>query len=127
MTVGFATVLFGTTLGAAIGIVSSYYTGKLDLFVQRCIDAIIPIPTLILALAIMAVLGRGLINVIIALAVVNIPRTARTIRSVGLSVKESVHVEAARALGANDVPIMLQHIATNCIAPYIIVSSVALG
>jgi peptide/nickel transport system permease protein len=127
MTVGFATVLFGTTLGACIGIVSSYYGGKLDLFVQRCIDAIIPIPTLVLALAIMAVLGRGLINVIIALAIINIPRTARTIRSVGLSVRESVHVEAAGALGSNDARIMLRHIAPNCIAPYIIVSSIALG
>ncbi len=118
--VGILSVVFGVTVGFAIGIVSAYFGGKTDLYVQRIMDAMIAFPALILALAIMAVLGPSIQNVIIALTVVFIPGAARTVRSEALRIKEIDYVLAARSVGAPDWRIMLRHIAPNCFAMYIV-------
>lgn len=125
--VGLAAVVAGTTTGAVIGIISAYFGGKTDLILQRFVDSLSAFPALVLAIAIMAVLGQSLINVIIALSIVQIPRAARTLRSVALSIKETMYVEAARAIGCRDLRIMVQHVAPNCVAPYIIMGTAGLG
>jgi ABC-type dipeptide/oligopeptide/nickel transport system permease subunit len=125
--VGILSVVFGVTIGAFIGIVSAYYGGKTDLIVQRFVDAMMAFPALILALAVMAVLGASITNVIIALSVVFIPATARTIRAQALSIKETDYVLAATAVGVGDWRIMLRHMAPNCAATYIVLATLSLG
>jgi peptide/nickel transport system permease protein len=90
-------------------------------------DSMMSIPTLILALTIMAALGQSLNNVVIAIAIPEIPRANRIVRSVALSVKESEFVLAARALGASDRRIILQHLLPQCVAPWLIIATAALG
>ncbi len=125
--VGILSVVFGVTGGFAIGIVSAYFGGKTDLYVQRVMDAMIAFPALILALAIMAVLGPSIQNVIIALTVVFVPGAARTVRAEALRIKEMDYVLAARSVGAADWRIMLRHIAPNCFAMYIVLATISLG
>lgn len=116
------TVAIGTTTGAVIGIISAYYA-RLDILVQRVVDAMLAIPNLLLALAIISVIGPSLTNTIIAIGIGFIPGAARVLRSQALAIQQRPFVEAARLLGAGDVRILLRHIAPNCMAPYIILAS----
>lgn len=125
--VGLLSVATGSIAGALIGLTSSYYAGKTDAVIQRIMDAFMSIPTLILALTIIAALGQSLNNVVIAIAIPQIPRANRIVRSAALSVKESEYVLAARSIGAGDVRIMLQHILPQCVAPWLIIATAALG
>ena len=125
--VGFLAVLLGSCTGGAIGLVSAYYGGKVDMSIQRIMDALMSIPTLILALAIMAALGQSLNNVVLAIGIVQIPRANRIVRSQALSVKESEFALAARSIGAGDMRIMAYHILPQCMAPWLIIASAALG
>ena len=125
--VGFLAVALGSCTGGVIGLVSAYYGGKVDMTIQRIMDALMSIPTLILALAIMAALGQSLNNVVLAIGIVQIPRANRIVRSQALSVKESEFALAARSIGAGDMRIMLYHILPQCMAPWLIIASAALG
>jgi peptide/nickel transport system permease protein len=125
--VGFLAVAFGSGTGGILGIVSAYYGGNIDMLFQRLMDALMSIPTLILALAIMSALGTSLNNVVLAIGVVQIPRANRIVRSQAMAVKESEYALAARAIGAGDMRIMLQHIMPQCIAPWLIIASAGLG
>ena len=125
--VGILSVVFGVTGGFIIGVVSGYFGGMTDLYIQRIMDAMIAFPALILALAIMAVLGPSIQNVIIALTVVFVPGAARTIRAETLRLKEMDYVLAARSVGATDWRIMMRHIAPNCFAMYIVLATISLG
>ncbi|MQF48737.1 ABC transporter permease [SAR202 cluster bacterium AC-647-N09_OGT_505m] len=125
--VGFGAVGFGSTTGGLLGVLSAFYGGKVDAIIQRLMDALMAIPTLILALAIMAALGQSLFNVILAIGIVQIPRANRIVRSQALAVKESEYALAAQSIGAGDVRIMLQHILPQCVAPWLIIASAGLG
>ncbi len=125
--VGFASVAFGSGTGGVIGVFSGWYGGKVDNSIQRLMDALMSIPTLILALAITAALGTNLTNIIIAIGIVQIPRANRVVRSQVLAVKESQYVDSARSIGAGDLRIMVQHIAPQCVAPWLIIATGALG
>ena len=125
--VGFASVAFGSTLGGVLGIVSGWYGGKIDQVVQRVMDALMSIPTLILALAVTAALGQSLFNIILAVGIVQIPRANRVVRSQVMAVKESQYVEGARAIGASNLRIMANHITPQCVAPWLIIATGALG
>ena len=125
--VGFLSVAFGSGLGGVLGIVSAWYGGKVDNSIQRIMDALMSIPTLILALAVTAALGQSLTNIIIAVGIVQIPRANRVVRSQAITIKESQYVDAARAIGANNFRIMLMHITPQCVAPFLIISTSALG
>ena len=127
LVVGLLSVCFGVTIGAFIGIVSGYFGGITDLAIQRVMDAMMSFPALILALAIMAILGASVTNVVIALSAVFIPGAARTIRSQALSIKEVDYVLAARAVGAGDWRIIMRHMAPNCAATFIVLASISLG
>src|SRR5262249_62217459 len=110
-----------------LGVVSAYLGGKTDLWLQRVMDIVLAFPLLGLALAIVTVLGRSLPNLIVAIAIPVIPRTARIVRSSALSAKENVYVEAARAVGSSHLRVMLHHIVPNIMAPYLIVLTAQLG
>jgi peptide/nickel transport system permease protein len=125
--IGFSASLLGATGGAIVGVVSAYMGGKTDLIIQRIVDIILSFPLLILALAIVSVLGRSTANLVIAIAIPVIPRTARIVRSSALSAKELVYVEAARAVGSSHIRVMFRHIIPNIMAPYLIILTAQLG
>ncbi len=125
--VAFFSIGMGTTLGYLLGIVSGYFGGKTDDIIQRIVDAMLAFPSLLLALAMVSVLGAGLDKVIIAISVTYAPRAARVSRGVVLSLKENAYVDAARVIGASSLRIMLRHILPNSLAPYVILASVGLG
>lgn len=127
LTVGIVSVLIGITGGFALGVVTAYVGGALDLISQRIIDAMIAFPAIILAMAILAVLGASVTNVIVALIFVMVPPTVRTVRAQVLSIKEMDHVLAARAIGCSPARIMVFHIAPNCLAIYIVLTTITLG
>jgi peptide/nickel transport system permease protein len=118
--VGLGASFIGATLGALIGVASAYFGGRVDLIVQRIMDILISFPLIILALAVVAILGTGLENVILAIAVPMIPRCARVVRSSALAVREMPYVDAARAAGYTDARIVLRHMLPNVMAPYLI-------
>ena len=126
LAVGLAAVGFGTTIGGVIGIISAFYR-RVDLLLQRLIDAWLAVPTLILALTIVAVFGASLINTIAAIATAFVPRSARVMRAQALSIQERPYVESARAAGAGDVRILVRHVSPNCFAPYMILASSGLA
>ena len=127
MLVGFAVLVMGTTVGAVLAVITAYIGGKVDLLTQRVVDAMMAIPTLVLALTIMSVLGASMFNLIIAISVATIPNALRTVRSVVLSINATQYVDSARATGCTSIRIMTFHVAPNCMAPYLVIASVALG
>ena len=127
LAVAFVAVGIGTTVGGAIGLFSGYKGGRIDLLIQRFLEIMLAFPGLILALLLVVALGFGMGPVIIALAVTRIPVVARVIRSVALQAREMDFVIAARAIGASELRIMVQHVAPQCVAPYLVLFSAALG
>ena len=125
--VGVGSVLIGITAGFVLGIASTYAGGKIDMAFQRFVDALMALPGLIIALAIMAVLGPSLNNVIIAIVIGMLAPVVRTIRSQVLTLKELDYVLAARAIGASSARIIFWHIAPNCFATYLIMATYYLG
>lgn len=125
--VGFGASMIGATLGALIGVASAYFGGRIDLIVQRLMDILISFPLIILALAVVAILGTGLQNVILAIAIPMIPRCARVVRASALSIREMPYVDAARAAGFTDSRIVLRHMLPNVMAPYLIMLTAFLG
>ena len=127
LVVGFGAVALGHTVGAVVGVVSGYAGGNVDILFQRFVDAMMAFPRLIMALAIVAVMGPSILNVILAIAIVDMPRSARILRAGGLVVKQTQYVEAAVAVGASPPRIILVHVMPNCLAPYLIVATAGLG
>ena len=125
--IGFTASFLGSIGGAIIGVVSAYLGGKTDLLMQRVMDILLAFPLLILALAIVSVLGRSIPNLVLAIAIPIIPRTARILRSSALAVKEQMSVEAARAVGSPHRRVMFRHIIPNVMAPYLIMLTAQLG
>ena len=125
--VGLGASIIGATLGALIGVASAYFGGRIDLVVQRIMDVLISFPLIILALAVVAILGTGVQNVILAIAIPMIPRCARVVRSSALAVREMPYVDAARAAGFGNSRIVLRHMLPNVTAPYLIMLTAFLG
>jgi peptide/nickel transport system permease protein len=125
--VGLLTVLLGTIVGAAIGLVSAYWSGWADIVVQRLLDSLQSIPGLLLALVVASVIGAGTINTIFPIALILIPINARVVRSAVLSVREHQYIEAAHVLGCTHGRIMLRHILPNVVAPILILASIYVG
>jgi peptide/nickel transport system permease protein len=125
--VGLGASFIGATLGALIGVASAYFGGWTDMIVQRIMDVLISFPLIILALAVVAILGTGVTNVLLAIAIPMIPRCARVVRSSALAVREMPYVDAARAAGFTDSRIVLRHMLPNVMAPYLIMLTALLG
>ena len=118
--VGFIAVGISAIIGGALGAIAGYYGGKLDNFVMRAMDILLAIPSILLAISIVAALGPGLQNVMIAVGIGSIPSYARIVRASVLSIRDQEFVEAARAVGANDFRIITKHILPNAMAPIIV-------
>ncbi len=125
--VGFGSALLGATAGAVLGVGSAYFGGRIDLYLQRLMDILLCFPLIILALAIVAILGNNLSNLIIAITIPMIPRCALVIRSSALSIREMPYVDAARAAGYGHRRIILRHMLPNVMAPYLIMLTAFLG
>jgi peptide/nickel transport system permease protein len=125
--VAISSVLLGDTIGFIWGVASGYLGGRVDLISQRVLDVLMSLPSLILALLLMASLGAGLTPVIVAIAVTRVPLSSRVVRSMVLSVKELAYVEAARVLGASGARVMARHVAPQCVAPFLIITTGHLG
>jgi peptide/nickel transport system permease protein len=125
--VGFSAAFIGATLGLVIGVASAFFGGRIDLVIQRIVDIFISFPIIILALAVVAVLGTGTDRVILAILIPMIPRAARICRSSALAIRELPYVDAARAAGFTDQRIILRHMVPNVVAPYLIVLTAFVG
>jgi peptide/nickel transport system permease protein len=125
--IGLVATCIGTLFGTLIGLVSGFWGGKLDLLLQRVIDCLLSFPTLILALAIVAVLGSSITNVVLAIAIVQTPRVSRIVRGNALIVREEAYIEAARAIGCRSWRILLRYMLPNVMAPIVVVASINLG
>lgn len=121
------TVVVSTILGTLLGAVSGYFEGKVDMVLQRIVDAVMSIPVLILALFIVALLGSSIRNVVIALSVIFTPRFSRIARGEMLRVKNAEYVAAAEALGAKPWRVIRKHGLPNIVAPIIILASLTYG
>lgn len=118
--VGFLSVFLGGAVGVVLGIVSGYYGGKIDTIIMRVMDVLLAFPGILLALAIVSVLGGSLTNVIIAVSIFSVPAFARIVRGSTLSVRKLEYVDAVRALGATDFRIIFKHILPNVMSPIIV-------
>jgi ABC-type dipeptide/oligopeptide/nickel transport system permease subunit len=118
--VGLATITFAIIIGTLIGAIAAYAGGVVDNILMRLMDVLMAFPSLLLAIAIVSILGTGLINALLAIGIVSIPRFARLVRSTVLSVKELEYVQAARALGASPLRILFMRILPNAITPLIV-------
>jgi len=125
--VGITAGFLGATIGLILGVTSAYLGGKFDLIFQRIVDVMLAFPLIILALAIVAMLGTGLQNVILAIVIVKISLCARVVRSNALAIREIPYIDAARVMGFNHMRIVLRHMVPNVMAPYLIILTFYIG
>jgi len=125
--IGILAVGMSGLLGIPVGLISGYRGGAMDLATQRLIDLLLAFPGFLLALTLIAVLGVGVTNVVVAVGLATAPVYARLVRGVALSIKEQVYIEAARAIGVPESRIILRHVLPNCLAPVIVQSTLQLG
>lgn len=118
--VGFIAVGISLILGGILGSIAGYYGGTLDNIIMRLMDIALSIPQILLAIAIAASLGPGLMNLMIAVGISSTPKYARVIRASILSIKNQEFIEAAKAVGCSDFRIITKHILPNCLAPIIV-------
>ena len=125
--VGFSSSLVGSTIGLVLGVVGAYFGGKVDELIQRLMDILISFPLIVIAIAVVAALGPGTTNVIVAVTLPVIPRVARVVRSSALAIVRMPYIEAARSVGVRAPRIMFRHIAPNVFASYLIMVTAFLG
>lgn len=127
LAVAVLSVLLGTTVGAIWGVASAYIGGRFDLYSQRLLEVFMSFPPLVLAMVLVVGIGAGLWAVVLAIGITRLPFGVRVVRAVALSVKELAYVEAARAMGASTLRIMLRYIAPQCLASYLVLATAQLG
>lgn len=125
LAVGFLSAITGCTIGAIIGVVAAYFGGKVDMVISALIDIMLSFPIIVLAMVVVAILGKGQwlgidFNLIGAIAIPVIPKVARVLRSSALAIREMPYVDAARAAGYSNTRIIFRHIVPNVTAPYLI-------
>ncbi len=127
MTVGLIAVGIAFVAGTALGVICGYYGGVIDNVIMRFVDILMAIPAILLNISIVAALGTGLQNVMIAIGVSNVPRFCRIIRASVMSLRDQEFIEASRAAGATDFFIIIDHIIPNSLAPLIVQATVSVG
>jgi ABC-type dipeptide/oligopeptide/nickel transport system permease subunit len=127
ITVGVATVVLSLVVGSLIGIALGYLGGRIDAWGTRMLDVLLGFPAIVVAIMVVSVMGVGLVNAIIAVAIAGMPRFARVVRGAVLQVREQLFVEAARALGASDIRIMLKHLLPNVVPTLVVLGTLDLG
>jgi peptide/nickel transport system permease protein len=124
---GVASVVMGVAIGGTIGALAGGVGGKLDSVLMRFVDVLLAVPGILLAIGIVAFLGRGLPQIMFAVAIVNVPIFARILRGSLLSLRESDYITAARSLGASGSRILLRHLLPNSLSPLIVAATLALA
>lgn len=127
LSVGFGAVGVAALLGVTLGIVSGYLAGRFDFWVQRFVDLLMAFPYILLALMIVAILGPGLTNTMLAIAIAGVPYYVRIARGSALSVRQLEYVEAARASGARSPWILLRHVLSNSLSPILVAATLDVG
>ena len=125
--VGFSCAIVGGVAGLVLGVASAYFGGRIDLVLQRVLDVVMAFPLIIMALAVIAIFGSGVFNVIVAIAIPLVPRCARVVRSSALAIREVPYIDAARACGFGHTRIILRHMVPNVMAPFLIMLTAFVG
>jgi peptide/nickel transport system permease protein len=125
--VGFSSVIGSVIVGSILGIIAGYYGRWVDTIISRFFDIMLAFPSILLAIAIVAVLGPSLRNALIAIAIINVPNFGRLIRSKVLSIKEDEYITAAKGIGIKDMRILFSHILPNSMAPVIVQGTLAIA
>lgn len=125
--VGFFSVILSVIIGSLLGIIAGYYGKWIDTIISRIFDIMLAFPSMLLAIAVVSVLGPSLQNALIAIAIINVPNFGRLIRSKVLSVKEEEYIVAAKAIGMRDSRILFSHILPNSITPIIVQGTLAIA
>jgi peptide/nickel transport system permease protein len=125
--VGLTSAIVGGLAGLVFGVASAYFGGLLDIWLQRLFDIVMAFPLIIMALAMVAIFGTGVHNVIIAITIPLVPRCARVVRSSALAIREIPYVDAARACGFSHSRIILRHMVPNVMAPFLIMLTAFVG
>jgi peptide/nickel transport system permease protein len=125
LVVGFLSSFVGSTVGAVVGVVSAYFGGRTDMIIQRIMDVLLSFPIIVLALAVVAVLGKFVVagvdvNLVVAISIPMMPKVARVVRASALAIREMPYIDAARAAGYSHTRIIFRHIIPNVVAPYLI-------
>lgn len=127
LSVGFFSVVGSIVVGSFLGIIAGYYGRWIDTIISRIFDIMLAFPSILLAIAIVSVLGPSLRNALIAIAIINVPNFGRLIRSKVLSIKEDEYIMAAKAIGMKDFRILFSHILPNSMAPVIVQGTLAIA
>jgi peptide/nickel transport system permease protein len=127
LVVGLAATALAAAAGSVCGLLAGFVGRWVDQLVMRSIDTLMAFPFFLLAIAIIATLGPGLVNGMVAVAIVNIPFYGRIVRATVLAVKQTEYVEAARALGVSELRLSLTHVLRNCLAPLIVAVTLNVG
>ena len=127
ITIGVVTAISALLIGGLIGAVAGFYGGRLDNIIMRIMDIFLSMPSILLAIAVIAALGSGIINIMISVAISYIPIYARVIRSSVLSIRSKEYIESARAIGTSDFRIICKHIIPNAIGPVIVQATLGVG
>lgn len=125
--VGLLSVGIALVIGSLIGVVAGYFGGNIGEVLMRVIDILLAFPSILLAILIVAILGPGLINAMVAIGIVNIPIYARLLRSTSLQIRNNEFIEAAHAMGASHTRIIFHHILPNCLSPLIVQATLGIG
>lgn len=125
--IGMVSILFALVCGGVLGAIAGFYSGKVDNLIMRAMDVFLSIPSMVMAIAIVSALGTGTFNLLLSIAVPQIPRLARIVRASVMSVKDREFVEAARAVGGSDALIIFKYVIPNCLAPIIVQASLNVG
>ncbi len=125
--VGFSSIFAAIIFGGILGAVSGYYGGRVDNILMRIMDVLMAIPGMLLAISLAAAMEPGLVNIVIAIAIADIPGYARVVRSSVLTVKEQEFIEAAQCIGTSDLRIIFKHIIPNCLAPIIVQATLGMA
>ncbi|WP_047985184.1 nickel transporter permease [Ornithinibacillus californiensis] len=125
--IGFFAVLVSAILGSFLGIIAGYYGRWIDMLISRLFDIMLAFPSILLAIAIVAILGPSLQNALLAIAIINVPTFGRLVRSKVISIKEEEYVTAAKAIGMRDSRILFHHVLPNSVAPIIVQGTLGIG
>ena len=121
--IGFVAVIVSLLVGVPLGAVAGYYGGKTETLIMRVADVFTAIPSILMAVVVVSVLGNGTINLMIAVGISSVPNFVRTTRAAVLTVRNEEYIEAARALGKSDWYIIFNHVLPNCLSPILVLTT----
>ncbi|MGH3095854.1 MAG: ABC transporter permease [Streptosporangiales bacterium] len=127
LTAGLAAVVFATVVGSLVGLTAGYLGRWIDAVLMRAMDILLAFPSILLAIVVVTMLGQGLVNAMLAVGIVNVPRMARVVRSAVIGIREREYVEAARATGASSSRILFFTVLPNSLAPLIVQATITLA